>query len=200
VRTDRGLDRLVTFLDAVVAIAITLLVLPLVDVLPDEGGTVPLGDLLAEEARRFVTFLLSFAVIAQLWLVHHRLVERVGSYDLPFVLVNLAWALTVVVLPFATEVAAVYGENPLAVAVYIGTMTLSSACLTVLSLMVSGRPHLRRTGYDGAEDDPTGALLTTGTLVVALAVGVAVPAIGYLALLLLFLPGPGRRLLARRSR
>src|SRR5918998_5814172 len=77
VRTDRGLDRLVTFLDAVVAIAITLLVLPLVDVLPDEGGTVPLGDLLAEEARRFVTFLLSFAVIAQLWLVHHRLVERV---------------------------------------------------------------------------------------------------------------------------
>jgi uncharacterized membrane protein len=200
VRTDRGLDRLVTFLDAVVAIAITLLVLPLVDVLPDEGGTVPLDDLLAEEVRRFGTFLLSFAVIAQLWLVHHRLVERVGSYDLPFVLVNLAWALTVVVLPFATEVAAVYGEEPLAVAVYVGTMTLSSACLTVLSLMVSGRPHLRRAGYDGAEDDPTGALLTTGTLVVALAVGVAVPAIGYLALLLLFLPGPGRRLLARRAR
>src|SRR3954463_3214139 len=35
-RTERGLDRFVTFLDAVVAIAITLLVLPLVDVL---GGT-----------------------------------------------------------------------------------------------------------------------------------------------------------------
>src|SRR3954447_4237150 len=32
-RTERGLDRFVTFLDAVVAIAITLLVLPLVDVL-----------------------------------------------------------------------------------------------------------------------------------------------------------------------
>jgi uncharacterized membrane protein len=199
VRTDRGLDRLVTFLDAVVAIAITLLVLPLVDVVPDEGRTVPLGDLLAEEAGRFGTFALSFAVIAQLWLVHHRLVERVGSYDLLFVLVNLGWALTIVLLPFATEVAAVYGEDRLAVAIYIGTMTVSSACLTALSLMVSGRPHLRRSGYDGAEDDPTGALLTTGTLAVALVVGVAVPPIGYLALLLLSLPGPGRRLLARRA-
>ncbi|MEK6437776.1 hypothetical protein [Pseudonocardia sp. T1-2H] len=37
-RTERGLDRFVTFLDAVVAIAITLLVLPLVDVL---GGRKP---------------------------------------------------------------------------------------------------------------------------------------------------------------
>src|SRR3712207_2209345 len=73
VRTDRGLDRLVTFLDAVVAIAITLLVLPLVDVIPDEGRDVDLGALLADEAGRFGAFALSFAVIAQLWLVHHRI-------------------------------------------------------------------------------------------------------------------------------
>ena len=200
-RTDRGLDRLVTFLDAVVAIAITLLVLPLVDVLPDEGATVDLDTLLADEAGRFGAFALSFAVIAQLWLVHHRLVERVGSYDPAFVLVNLAWTLTIVLLPFATEVAAVYGgRDRLAIGIYIGTVTLSSACLTVLSLMVSGRPHLRRQGYDGGEDDPTGALLTTATLLVALVLGVAVPAIGFLALLLLFLPGPVRRLLDRRAR
>ena len=200
-RTDRGLDRLITFLDAVVAIAITLLVLPLVDVIPDEGATVDLGDLLAGEAGRFGAFALSFAVIAQLWLVHHRIVERIGSYDLPFVVVNLLWTLTIVLLPFATEVAAVYGNSTrLGIALYIGTMTLSSACLTALSLMVSGRPHLRRHGYDGAEDDPTGSLLTTAAFVVALVLGVAVPAVGYLALLLLFLPDPVRRLLARRAR
>ncbi len=200
-RTDRGLDRLITFLDAVVAIAITLLVLPLVDVIPSEGRDVDLGDLLADEAGRFGAFALSFAVIAQLWLAHHRIVERVGSYDMPFVLVNLAWTLTIVLLPFATEVAAVYGNGTrLGIALYIGTMTLSSACLTVLSLMVSGRPHLRRHGYDGAEDDPTGSLLTTAAFVVALVLGVAVPAVGYLALLLLFLPDPVRRLLTRRAR
>ncbi|WP_232807243.1 hypothetical protein [Geodermatophilus chilensis] len=103
-------------------------------------------------------------------------------------------------LPFATEVAAVYDDERLAIGVYIGTMTVSSACLTVLGLMVTGRPHLRRHGYDGAEDDPAGALLNTGTLVLALVLGVAVPAVGYLALLLLLLPDPVRRLLARRAR
>ena len=198
-RTDRGLDRLITFLDAVVAIAITLLVLPLVDVIPEEGATVGLSDLLADEAGRFGAFALSFAVIAQLWLVHHRIVERVGSYDMPFVLVNLAWTLTIVLLPFATEVAAVYGELRLAIGVYIGTMTLSSACLTLLTLALVRRPYLRRPGADPAEDDLPGALLTTGTFVLALVVGVAVPEVGYLALLLLFLPGPARRLLARRA-
>jgi uncharacterized membrane protein len=201
VRTDRGLDRLVTFLDAVVAIAITLLVLPLVDVLPDEGATVDLDTLLADEAGRFGAFALSFAVIAQLWLVHHRIVERVGSYDRPFVLVNLLWTLTVVLLPFATEVAAVYGNSArLGVALYIGTMTLSSACLTLLTVLLVRRPYLRRPGADPREDDLLNALLTTGTFGVALVLGVAVPGIGYLALLLLFLTEPVRRLLARRAR
>ena len=200
VRTDRGLDRLITFLDAVVAIAITLLVLPLVDVLPDEGATVPLPDLLADEAGRFGAFALSFAVIAQLWLVHHRIVERVGSYDRPFVLVNLLWTLTIVLLPFATEVAAVYGNERLAIATYVGTMTLSSACLTLLTVLLVHRPYLRRPGADPREDDLLNALLTTGTFGVALVLGVAVPGIGYLALLLLLLTEPVRRLLARRAR
>ncbi|MGR6964648.1 TMEM175 family protein [Geodermatophilus sp. URMC 61] len=198
-RTDRGLDRLITFLDAIVAIAITLLVLPLVDVLPDEGEVVDLDALLVAEAGRFGAFALSFAVIAQLWLVHHRIVERVGSYDRPFVLVNLVWTLTIVLLPFATEVTAVYGDERLAIAVYIGTMTVSSACLTLLTLLLVRRPYLRRAGADPAEDDLPGALLTTGTFVLALVVGVAVPAIGYLSLLLLLLPGPARRALPRRA-
>ena len=198
-RTDRGLDRLITFLDAVVAIAITLLVLPLVDVLPDEGAAVDLPTLLAEEASRFGAFTLSFVVIARFWLVHHRLVEQVGSYDRLFVLLNLLWTMTIVLLPFATEVAAVYGTDRLAVAVYIGTMTLSSACLTLLELMIVRRPYLRRAGSAAEEDDPTRAVLTTGTFVLALLVGVAVPAVGYFALFLLFLPDAARRLLARRT-
>ncbi|RBY77287.1 DUF1211 domain-containing protein [Geodermatophilus sp. TF02-6] len=197
-RTDRGLSRLIALLDAVVSIAITLLVLPLVDLLPDRAADADLGSVLADEAPRFGTFLLSFVVIAQLWLVHHRLVERVGSYDAPFVLVNLVWAFTVVLLPFATEVTAVYGNVRAAIAIYIGTMTLSSACLTVLGLLVWRRPHLRRSGLGDDESDPTPGLLTTGTLVLALLVAVAFPGIGYLALLLLFLSDPVHRRLVRR--
>jgi uncharacterized membrane protein len=200
VRTDRGLDRLITFLDAVVAIAITLLVLPLVDVLPDEGATIDLDTLLAEEAPRFGAFTLSFAVIARFWLVHHRIVERVGSYDRTFVLLNLLWTMTIVLLPFATEVGAVYREDRLAIAIYVGTMTLSSACLTLLTLLLRIRPQLRRPGSDDEEDQPAAALATTGLFLVALLVGVALPRIGYLALLLLVLTDPARRLIARGAR
>ena len=199
-RTDRGLDRLITFLDAVVAIAITLLVLPLVDVLPDEGATIDLDTLLAEEAPRFGAFTLSFAVIARFWLVHHRIVERVGSYDRTFVLLNLLWTMTIVLLPFATEVGAVYREDRLAIAIYVGTMTLSSACLTLLTLLLRIRPQLRRPGSDDEEDQPAAALATTGLFLVALLVGVALPRIGYLALLLLVLTDPARRLIARGAR
>jgi TMEM175 potassium channel family protein len=199
VRTDRGLDRLITLLDAVVAIAITLLVLPLVDVLPDEGADVDLPTLLAEEGPRFGAFVLSFAVIASLWLAHHRLVERVGAYDATFVVLNLAWTLTIVLLPFATQVAAVYGAHRLALATYIGTMTLSSLFLSLLTLLLWRRPELRRPGTGDQEAAPTAALVTTAAFVLALLVGVLFPGVGYAALLLLLLPVPVRRWAARRA-
>jgi uncharacterized membrane protein len=189
VRTDRGLDRLITFVDAVVAVAITLLVLPLVEVLGRSAQDKGLAAVLAEDAAQFGAFLLSFAVIARLWRAHHRLVEQVGAYDSAFVLVNLGWVLTIVVLPFATQVLAVYGTDRLAVAVYIGTMTASSACLSVLSVLVWRRPPLRHAGSETQPNLPWATLVTTGTLVVALLVGVLIPAINYFALLLLFLTG-----------
>ncbi|MGY1711885.1 TMEM175 family protein [Geodermatophilus sp. SYSU D00758] len=196
--SDRGLDRLVTFMDAVVAIAITLLVLPLVDVLPQEAAGVGLGALLAEEAARFGAFALSFVVIARLWLAHHRHVERVGAYDRAFLAVNLGWTLTVVLLPFTTQVVAVYGPERGAVALYIGTLALSSAFLTASSVLVWRRPGLRRAGTAPEELRPAPALVTTGWLLIALLVGVLVPDVNYFALFLLFLSGPVIRLAMRR--
>jgi uncharacterized membrane protein len=53
VRTDRGLDRLITFVDAVVAIAITLLALPLVEVLRRPARDMALAAVPAEDAAQF---------------------------------------------------------------------------------------------------------------------------------------------------
>jgi uncharacterized membrane protein len=195
--TARGLDRLVSFLDAVVAIAITLLVLPLVDVLAEVAPEDDLAGVLAADAAQFGAFLLSFAVIARLWLVHHRLVEQVGAYDRTFVLVNLAWILTVVLLPFATQAVAVYGADRLAVAVYVGTITASSACLSALTVLVWRRGALRRSGARPVHPAP--ALVTTGTFAVALLLGVLVPAVNYWGLFLLFLTGPIERRLTGRA-
>jgi uncharacterized membrane protein len=199
VRTDRGLDRFITFLDAVVAIAITLLVLPLADAL---GHDLPARavDVFRENRSLFTTFLISFAVIARLWTGHHRMVERVGGYDGAFVLVNLGWVLTVVFLPFATQLAAAYpARDRLAVAVYVGTVTLSSLFLAVAAVLIWRRPALRREGVSRSDAFPRAAFVTTGLLVLAFVLATAIPAVNYFALLLLLLSGPVERLLPRRA-
>jgi uncharacterized membrane protein len=199
VRSDRGLDRLLTFVDAVVAIAITLLVLPLVDLLAGGRPETDLAGVFAHDAADFGAFLLSFAVIARLWWVHHQLGERLGAYDGAFVLVSLVWLMTIVFLPFATQVVATYGVGRLVVALYIGTIAVSSACLLLLTVLIRRRPGLRREDVEGEDINLPAALAATALLFLAVVVGVAVPAVNYWALLLLFLSGPVERLIRRRA-
>ena len=103
-RTERGLDRFVTFLDAVIAIAITLLVLPLADAIGTTGGGRDLATLLSEQAGRFGAFFLSFVLIARLWLAHHRILESVGAYDTAFLLPSVNyWALLLLLVTAPIE-------------------------------------------------------------------------------------------------
>ena len=198
-RTHRGLERLITFVDAVVAIAITLLVLPLVELLAGEGRESDLAAVFTSHWREFGAFLLSFAVIARLWWAHHRLGEQVGAYDGAFVLINLVWLLTIVFLAFATQVVATYRVGRLPVALYIGTMTASSACLLLLTVLIWRRPGLRRAEVTADDITVWAAVSTTALLVLALVVGVALPAVNFWALLLLVLSGPVERLIRQRS-
>jgi uncharacterized membrane protein len=200
VHTERGLDRLVTFLDAVVAIAITLLVLPLIELLGERRSDDDLGALLGDHLVDFGAFALSFVVIARLWLVHHELVEWVGRYDAAFTWLSLAWAFTIVFLPFATQVIADFGTDRLSVALYVGTMTLSSLASTLLFVLVHRRAGLRRPGVAAADVPLVPAFVTTGLFVLALVLGVAVRSVNFYALLLLFLGGPVEALVRRLGR
>ena len=121
-----------------------------------------------------------------------------GGYDEAFVLTNLVWALTIVVLPFSTQVIAEYDTERLSVGLYIGTIAVSTASLTLMSVLLHRRPALRRAG---SPDDDSGLLtsgVTTALVLVALVLGVALPGVNFLALLLLLLTGPCVRLVARR--
>lgn len=199
-RTDHGFDRFITFLDAVVAIAITLLVLPLVDVLTGAHLPHDVAGVFTQNGDRFFSFLLSFAVIARLWIAHHRIVEKVGAYDREFVLANFGWALTIVFLPFATQLISEFSSRDrLAVGVYIGTITLSSLFLATVGVLVWRRPALRREGVTKDDVLPWTVLVNAGGFVLALVLGTAFPRVNYYALLLLFLSGPVDRLLRRRK-
>jgi len=78
--SEAGFRRLVNFSDAVVAIAITLLILPLVDSAANIGGA-ELGHFLADNGSKLLGFALSFVVIGRFWWAQHTMFERLQSYD-----------------------------------------------------------------------------------------------------------------------
>jgi len=188
--TSRGFDRLVFFTDAVTAIAITLLILPLVDLVPEYAAAHPQGTL-GEYIRQLGAFLLSFVIIARLWLANHRALEPVERQSRTLLTLSLAWAFTVVVLPLPTAlIASTLDDDRAGIAFYIGTMTASSLLLTAICWEVYRRPELGGTDRERTLLNLYGVGSIAVFFVVALVVGVAFPQINFFALFLLFLTAP----------
>ncbi len=186
-RTPRGLERILLFTDAVVAIAITLLVLPLVDLVPEIRGA-SVGTLLSDHGDQLGAFALSFVVIARLWLTQHRIFERVAVYDTTLVRLTLVWLFTVVFLPFPTELLAT-GNGDGASALYIGTLLASSLALGATGAWVDSHPDLQVADASGAESDES-HWTTPVLFAAALVITVLIPSLGVWPLLLLLLSGP----------
>ncbi len=183
--TPNGPDRTILFTDAVVAIAITLLVLPLVDVVSESvAAGAPSIEVITGHQPEIYSFLLSFAVIARFWSVHHAMFEGVTAVSRGLMFCNFLWLLTIVVLPFPTEMVGGYSDDRFTTLLYIGTILASSACLTVLSVLVRGALV-------------PAAISAPVLLAVAMLVAAFVPGVGYLALLLLLLSRPLGQLLTR---
>jgi uncharacterized membrane protein len=103
--SERGLDRVVNFSDAVVAIAITLVVLPLVDIaqsLKPLSGVQPGAWFVHSYGSQIAAAELSFLVIAEFWREHHAQWERAIRYTRLLVVLNLLWLATIVFLPVPT--------------------------------------------------------------------------------------------------
>ncbi|MES2005022.1 MAG: TMEM175 family protein [Bacteroidota bacterium] len=107
------LERLILFSDAVFAIAITLLVIE-IKVPEIHFGTGvdvshALAEALNEKSAEFFGFLLSFAVIGQFWVGHHRLFGYVTDYDSGLLWLNLHMLFWIVLVPFSSALNARYG-------------------------------------------------------------------------------------------
>jgi uncharacterized membrane protein len=99
----RALDRVTAFTDAAVAIALTLLVLPLVDVAQEAADT-STTTLLREHDHDVLAFVLSFFVVMAFWRAHRRMLEPVVRLDETLLTLNTLWLLGVVFLPVPTAV------------------------------------------------------------------------------------------------
>ena len=127
-RTDDkfGLDRIVFFSDAVVAIAITLLVLELkVPELPKSASDDQLAAAIWSLVPKFVGYFTSFWVIGLYWLAHHRLFRVIVRYDHTLLLVNLLFLFFIAFVPFPTALLYSFPGRTIAVELYCATIVLS---------------------------------------------------------------------------
>ncbi|HEY8317674.1 MAG TPA: TMEM175 family protein [Amnibacterium sp.] len=202
---ERSAERLIVFVDAVVAIAITLLVLPLAEVpRHDDGSTLhSFGTQLSLDISPLIGFVVSFFVIARFWWAHHQTFATVRRWSWPLVQLNVLWLFTVVLLPAVTAISFEYDprENPLSVGLYIATMLVSSLLLTALSVIVHrDRAVAPDAGNAASRNRIIGGAAASVAFALALVIGTTFPVINYWALWLVALTGPFEFLVRRAYR
>ena len=101
-----GTNRLESFSDGVIAVAITLLVLGIS--VPPPGTGEPLGHALLGHWAQYAAYATSFITIGIIWINHHVMIGRLREADHPILILNLLLLMSIGILPFATELMAKY--------------------------------------------------------------------------------------------
>jgi uncharacterized membrane protein len=157
-----------------VAIAITLLVLqltvPASAALAHPDSPSELAAQLGKEGDQLISYVISFYVIAQFWLVHHRVFRQISGQREGLAWWNFAFLFTITVMPFTSDLLGKYASNPLAVVIFAVNL-LAALLATQLTVVFSRRQGL----IIEAGPDARAARLRTlgGVSVLVLSIGVA---------------------------
>ena len=167
-----GLERLVFFSDAVFAIVITLLVLPLT-----AEVRLPAHDLeravlgLGPSVQAFVV---GFLVIGRFWIAHHRNFSLIDRQDRTLLWLNLISLLTVAFMPFPAALLGSHSttHDAFPVVLFAADMTVTSLALTATWLYAVRRGLVRRS-VDRADTRDMSRRAIAATAVFALSVPAA---------------------------
>jgi uncharacterized membrane protein len=188
-QSEQGFRRLVTFSDAVVAIAMTLLILPLVDAAGTIGSE-SIDTFLRDNRTKLLALLLSFTVIGRFWWAQHQAHERVVAYNQVFVSGMFVWLFGIVFLPFPTELLSSAVKSSSGIhAIYVGTLLVADIGVLIQQFAVVHWPELQDEEHRG-EARMELAVIQALVIAVALVLTIAVPAIGLWSLLLLLVLYP----------
>jgi uncharacterized membrane protein len=144
-------NRLESFSDGVIAVAVTLLVLNIEVPAPGSGHS--LGHELLHQWPTYAAYATSFITIGIIWINHHAMISRLARADHPILILNLLLLLSIGVLPFGTNLIATYlreqhGQN-LAAAIYAGLfLVMSLAFATLNRHILLRKAHLLRDSLD----------------------------------------------------
>lgn len=127
-----GTNRLESFSDGVMAVAITLLVLGIG--VPQDSHH--LASDLGHHWPEYAAYVISFLTIGIIWINHHAMISRLREADHTILILNLVLLMTIAVLPFATELIATYRRQAVAAAVYSGSFMLMAIVFSALNRQV----------------------------------------------------------------
>ncbi|MCS0499437.1 TMEM175 family protein [Protaetiibacter mangrovi] len=192
-------ERVGAFIDAVAAIAMTLLILPLMESVGEVAGA---GEdtlhWVGQHDQQLVSFVVSFVLIAMFWMIHHRMFRAVEAVTSPLMWILVGWLATIVWLPVATAISgAMDADDPWAKVLYVGSMIATSLFSLAIRLYLWRHPELHHA--------PSGSL-NTGVAVdiamavlfaIALTLGLLIPRVGYYAMFVMLLTPLAQRLVLR---
>ncbi len=191
-------DRLKAFADAVVAIAMTLLILPLMDSVSDvasAGGNA--GEWIVENREQLFSFALSFVLIGAFWMSHHRLFDRIHRVTPRLLMLTIVWMFTIVWLPVATSILGLMEDDAVQKTLYIGSLFATSAMITALGWYALRHLELHDMSVAQLRSGILADAISSSLFVLAYILTIAVPTLNYLPMFLLFLTNPLHRWLRR---
>jgi uncharacterized membrane protein len=171
-----GVERLLVLTDGVVAISLTLLVLqlqvPAAAQVPHPTSASELATQLGKGTDELISYVISFYVIAQFWLVHHRVFRRVAGQRESLAWWNFAFLFTITLMPFTSNLLGKYSANPLAVDIFAFNL-LAASLATQATVVFSHRAHLLITQTSEHEKQASRLRAATSILIIALSIGLA---------------------------
>jgi uncharacterized membrane protein len=138
----KNTSRLEAFSDAIIAIAMTILILEVhVPVLTGTSTTDVIQGLV-QVLPHFLSFALSFVTLAVIWVNHHTFFYEIQGTDPKLQWYNNHLMFWVCVIPFATAFLGAYPFVPLVVALYGVVMTAMALAFEIMVIYVFYRTKL----------------------------------------------------------
>jgi uncharacterized membrane protein len=171
-----GIDRLLALTDGVVAIALTLLVLQLqvpgATMLTNDNSAKELWNALNIDGSELTSYLVSFVIIAQFWLVHHRAMRNMRGHSEGLAWRNFGFLLALTLMPFTSDLIGRFGSNPVAITLFAINLALISLASQWIILYAASH-HLVEEEHRSPHDELTGRI-RVGLVLLIIAISIVI--------------------------
>jgi uncharacterized membrane protein len=189
----KNFERFINFSDAVIAIAVTLLVLPLVE-RAASSNIDTYSKFVSSFGNLLFIFLLSFVVVCRYWEVHHDLFSTLKSFNIRLFWLNAAWLASIALIPFTSELIGSNGNSVFITSCYIGSLLITSYIGVAIQWEIVHSPSLQKPSAPKSLNSTYG-LASAVAMTLALVISILFPKVGVWALLLLIPAGYASKVL-----